>query len=210
MRVTGYAKVFQSTRPIRGATGSEGAQDRHGRHFNPRAPYGARPVYPLEVVLPITISIHAPHTGRDGRRKLCCIFYSISIHAPHTGRDAKPWASSPVTGISIHAPHTGRDAFSLVSLRMVTVFQSTRPIRGATRASMPTSSPTGISIHAPHTGRDKNRKDDKPMTLEISIHAPHTGRDCHRRRGGKDHQDFNPRAPYGARRWSELSDDADD
>ena len=56
---------FQSTRPIRGATGLV-----HGA--------------PLDLV----ISIHAPHTGRDFRRlwrKLCL---AISIHAPHTGRDS--------------------------------------------------------------------------------------------------------------------------
>ena len=35
------------------------------RHFNPRAPYGARPLEGCVKIVPLLISIHAPHTGRD-------------------------------------------------------------------------------------------------------------------------------------------------
>ena len=80
--------------------------------------------------------------------------------------------------ISIHAPHTGRDfpvsTFCLISL----IFQSTRPIRGATRTPESTPPARYISIHAPHTGRDQERP----------------ARDTRR-------ENFNPRAPYGARRY---------
>ena len=56
--------------------------------------------------------------------------------------------------ISIHAPHTGRDGLSLESSTLRLVFQSTRPIRGATNRKGGDTVNLGISIHAPHTGRD--------------------------------------------------------
>ena len=34
-------------------------------HFNPRAPCGARPTNKAGSAIYATISIHAPHTGRD-------------------------------------------------------------------------------------------------------------------------------------------------
>ena len=59
----------------------------------------------------------------------------------------------------------------------VQIFQSTRPIRGATFALMMSYPDDWISIHAPHTGRDLLDLVDKPSGQKISIHAPHTGRD---------------------------------
>ena len=102
--------------------------------------------------------------------------------------------------ISIHAPHTGRDLTQSISRICITQFQSTRPIRGATKpmgngcgAGCPyfnprapygarreressNGQPKEISIHAPHTGRDAGEV--RPhRSGAISIHAPHTGRD---------------------------------
>ena len=101
------------------------------------------------------ISIHAPHTGRDTTVLAKAKQTLISIHAPHTGRD---WKTAPPARlrpyfnprapygarraflvsfyarplISIHAPHTGRDAGKRWGVSQAAVFQSTRPIRGAT------------------------------------------------------------------------------
>ena len=60
---------------------------------------------------------------------------------------------------------------------MANLFQSTRPIRGATRGPYDPRQQTPISIHAPHTGRDGLSADQFMGSLVISIHAPHTGRD---------------------------------
>ena len=103
-------KVFQSTRPARGATSYCFRRDlcrsisihapREGRdlvgverlliaghNFNPRAPRGARP-YPSVVVFnPPTISIHAPREGRDALEQTGLAPRLISIHAPREGRD---------------------------------------------------------------------------------------------------------------------------
>ena len=101
-------------------------------------------------------------------------------------------------------------------------FQSTRPIRGATAEgaswdeellNFNPRAPYGarhasellqgvwlvISIHAPHTGRDL-AVGGAYETRMISIHAPHTGRDPGGQQSGRAVCDFNPRAPYGARR----------
>ena len=81
-------------------------------HFNPRAPCGARPGLDFEVIP----------------------FGDISIHAPLAGRD--PWTASQGgrTEISIHAPLAGRDAKVARRALGVVRFQSTRPLRGATRS----------------------------------------------------------------------------
>ena len=102
-------------------------------HFNPRAPYGARPAVDGPVRDVVGISIHAPHTGRD-LPILSPLWYSmdISIHAPHTGRDLIAYKIIKHHVISIHAPHTGRDQLPHLGHMLAPGFQSTRPIRGAT------------------------------------------------------------------------------
>ena len=80
------------------------------------------------------------------------------------------------------------------------VFQSTRPVRGATGSQPAVCGQGGISIHAPHAGRDPACTVPRRRWRSISIHAPHAGRD---RSGGLPPVGglhFNPRAPCGARR----------
>ena len=56
--------------------------------------------------------------------------------------------------ISIHAPHAGRDEFNRKFERGHIIFQSTRPMRGATAVLADVVAHFLISIHAPHAGRD--------------------------------------------------------
>ena len=102
-------RVFQSTRPMRGAT---------------RAALRAR--------LKVTISIHAPHAGRDengGRGSRCGLYFNP------------------------RAP-CGARLIAQCSRRAHTLFQSTRPMRGATSKFKALAHRVPISIHAPHAGRD--------------------------------------------------------
>ena len=81
-------KIFQPTRPLRGATPRWMILPCRASNFNPRAPCGAR----LEII------------GGDahGRR--------ISTHAPLAGRDALAKTFYDLSGeISTHAPLAGRD-----------------------------------------------------------------------------------------------------
>ena len=199
---------FQSTRPIRGAT----AEPPAGCHAAP-------------------ISIHAPHTGRDFRRSAGLPHTKrISIHAPHTGRDFSLRVSreKKPTLFQSTRPIRGATWAGTWWWSAGWIFQSTRPIRGATghqeggemvgmhfnpRAPYGARhlkysclvDKTTISIHAPHTGRDQIASGNIYQTQIISIHAPHTGRDDRPVRPGGIIWNFNPRAPYGARRKRGLS-----
>ena len=104
------------------------------------------------------------------------IGHLISIHAPHAGRDIYQVIYSGAKKISIHAPHAGRDDREAKRRKTFLIFQSTRPMRGATGAGAFIQTGPDISIHAPHAGRD--------AACRCSPSAP-----CH----------FNPRAPCGAR-----------
>ena len=123
------------------------------------------------------ISIHAPHAGRDatppspGRSGT-----HFNPRAPCGARLGRLARARYALAISIHAPHAGRDVGSAKVRSHIYLFQSTRPIRGATPLVHGVSGQRQISIHAPHTGRDGWTR----CSLTIWAH-------------------FNPRAPYGAR-----------
>ena len=125
-------KEFQSTRPMRGATFStffscktsvisihapHAGRDSwrptttaSSRHFNPRAPCGAR---------------QARAAGAEWNRR----FQSTRPMRGATGQNIKRGGTR---NISIHAPHAGRDAAVSADDAAQREFQSTRPMRGAT------------------------------------------------------------------------------
>ena len=150
-----FAPVFSSHAPIPGRDTPWSTPWTGSPYFNPRAPYGARLALIWRPAHDQNFNPRAPYGARRGR----------------TGE--------PIRGafISIHAPHTGRDLGYGLQVRDGKLFQSTRPIRGAT------------SVY-----------EKGAQFKTISIHAPHTGRDPRRRRRWDRGSDFNPRAPYGARR----------
>ena len=80
------------------------------------------------------ISIHAPRAGRDVIINRWEAMTGISIHAPRAGRDPEHRPGCGAVRISIHAPRAGRDEESVAMSRDKAIFQSTRPVRGATRA----------------------------------------------------------------------------
>jgi hypothetical protein len=146
--------LFQSTRPVWGATGQvDGAplsgvvsihaprvgRDRPHRApqprdpcFNPRAPCGARPQAQGRSPRRPVVSIHAPRVGRDEDGVADLVAFVVSIHAPRVGRDRHRADDDLRRHVSIHAPRVGRDmtAVSVPSPR--SGFQSTRPVWGAT------------------------------------------------------------------------------
>ena len=168
---------FQSTHPVRGATG-------YHRHNMPE----------------LQISIHAPRAGCDGFTPSSLFPHSeISIHAPRAGCDSvRPAHHSGLSYfnprtpcgvrpflvdlrlapavISIHAPRAGCDQTGAVpfcrsdhfnprtpcGVRLSTIssgdslqlFQSTHPVRGATIQCDIHSVALFISIHAPRAGCD--------------------------------------------------------
>ena len=145
---------FQSTRPMRGATSS----------LSERFPV-------------ISISIHAPHAGRDTCFKRLCRFSSdFNPRAPCGARLTVNAVGGNVNLFQSTRPMRGATVLRLVSVRRGG-FQSTRPMRGATQPCFPEADQPAISIHAPHAGRDGQSGANLPPLGQISIHAPHAGRD---------------------------------
>ena len=101
--------------------------------------------------------------------------------------------------ISIHAPHAGRDWVNPETMEESMVFQSTRPMRGATSwLAEPWEDTKLFQSTRPMRGATSQENHDGNHS-GISIHAPHAGRDLDVTASKPKHQDFNPRAPCGAR-----------
>ena len=149
--------LFQSTRPMRGATQTISALCWARINFNPRAPCGARLSSDILSDMRKIISIHAPHAGRDrplynryrhtkkfqstrpmrgatrGLRNRLLQRIGISIHAPHAGRDWVNMGDSYATRSDFNprAPCGARRS-QILTPADISLFQSTRPMRGAT------------------------------------------------------------------------------
>ena len=124
--------------------------------------------------------------------------YLISIHATHTGGDADILLMVGMFGdFNPRHPYGWRLAKRARYPRFKS-FQSTPPIRVATKSGLRKQRIAKISIHATHTGGDMSADATNTYTY-ISIHATHTGGDqvlhtrCH------CPLYFNPRHPYGWR-----------
>ena len=152
------------------------------------------------------ISIHAPMRRATGERLALFPTSLISIHAPRGGATADKIVRSGVLPISIHAPMQGTTVPVPKDQTKVKTFQSTLPMRGATRVdyrlyAMPYISihaphagsdeilafviaQVGISNHAPHGGSDMGRDSERPDAKCISNHAPHAGSDAAMRFSG--------------------------
>ena len=124
----------------------------------------------------IRISIHAPHAGSDVRDGIVLPLVMISIHAPHAGSDGRACSSPGFYAISIHAPHAGSDEGLVFVVKTVLTFQSTLPMRGATKKCLSLSGRLKFQSTLPMRGATRlNRK----QRLEEGY--------------------FNPRSPCGER-----------
>ena len=85
-------------------------------------------------------------------------------------------------------------------------FQSTRPARGATFSDDTSKAERiRISIHAPREGRDIGFLVTNAEKRVFQSTRPARGATQESDRSGKGAEDFNPRAPRGARQLDELS-----
>ena len=169
--------------------------------FNPRAPYGARLPGGVLLVDSVYISIHAPHTGRDS-------MYWSKIPTAESFQSTRP-----IRGATLHdnsccflagyfnprAPYGARQGIDRLG-DPTSTFQSTRPIRGATADTWRQLHDLHISIHAPHTGRDARHGLTAEITITFQSTRPIRGATPAAHASATNRADFNPRAPYGARR----------
>ena len=175
---------FQSTHPLRGATGDTPRRAPNQIFQSTHPLRGAtrwlRWLHQAEK----RISIHAPLAGCDAPdRPPSAHGRPISIHAPLAGCDICGLLSLVCARISIHAPLAGCDKLQAFDAHIGNLFQSTHPLRGATAGMLILAAIVLISIHAPLAGCDGRYAD--------------TCRDC---------TDFNPRTPCGVRRCCRIKD----
>ena len=175
--ITKPCSVFQSTRPLRGATRPRCHSSRHpsisihaplagrdaqgldqcrpARHFNPRAPCGARPEPTGTPIFNTRFQSTRPLRGATARQK-------------RARRGSKFQSTRPLRGAT---------RLSVTLWQCLTAFQSTRPLRGAT----------------------PSRPGRRYLTRDFNPRAP-----CGARlllfQWAEVRADFNPRAPCGARR----------
>ena len=190
--------------------------------FNPRHPYGWRPE-PAPAPAPVKISIHATHTGGDRHRVLLqkllrdfnprhpygwrllvetrfATFYDFNPRHPYGWRLSVRHDIPRRKYFNPRHPYGWRRYGPALCRLDHTTFQSTPPIRVATKLGYDVADYDFISIHATHTGGDKHGSKVQPSItyfnprhpygwrrsgrfvhggfLRISIHATHTGGDC--------------------------------
>ncbi|EEQ48792.1 hypothetical protein HMPREF0908_0820 [Selenomonas flueggei ATCC 43531] len=189
---------FQSTRPVWGAT---------RKYVILRAPW--------------KVSIHAPRVGRDSRSRSasslpecfnprapcgarrrradgCMRARRFNPRAPCGARHIEIDRTDKVVIVSIHAPRVGRDVDGTKFPNLVLMFQSTRPVWGATPTPSRPFHSDNVSIHAPRVGRDYTGIGRAALDGGFNPRAP-----CGARPKAALYRfvvtGFNPRAPCGAR-----------
>ncbi len=144
------------------------------------------------------VSIHAPRAGRDGAEFLDVNLVHVSIHAPRAGRDAHSHIVFPDIEVSIHAPRAGRDKRSPFMWPKSSLFQSTRPARGATARSR--SACHREDSFNPRAPRGARRFGGGCLRDAITFQSTRPARGATVRPSTDiSHCGFNPRAPRGAR-----------
>ena len=186
---------FQSTLPLRGATDRRAPRrriqpnfnphspcgERHGRavfnhlrnNFNPHSPCGERLSHPRFNPRTITISIHTPLAGSDAVvQRRCRVRSKISIHTPLAGSDfllSAHWRSCK--NFNPHSPCGERHRALGFRVRP-SIFQSTLPLRGATRQRHDKRKRRLISIHTPLAGSDMDVGDGTTEPFNFNPHSP--------------------------------------
>ena len=128
----GDSRIFQSTRPLRGATTTL-----------------------LAVAVWFIFQSTRPLRGATSQLRREDGWQGISIHAPLAGRDFQTMTRT--TKLSLFQstrPLRGATAERWLLRNWAWKFQSTRPLRGATESDWDFDLLADISIHAPLAGRD--------------------------------------------------------
>ena len=166
--------------------------------FNPRAPCGARPESSRIAVEEFHISTYAPLAGRDRSKVLrfypyrdfnprapCGARLCFSVkgggevnnfnpRAPCGARRRARWYTIPKSVFQPTRPLRG--ATSLVASGSVSIiFQPTRPLRGATVQTLLVAGSGLISTHAPLAGRDKIRICSRLLSFKFQPTRPLRG-----------------------------------
>ena len=192
---------FQSTHPLRGATRALALNRALRRYFNPRTPCGVRPADVRIAFQVHGISIHAPLAGCDDLRRVRSGRVHISIHAPLAGCDEPPRRARRRLKTDFN-PRTPCGVRLDIGALYITDdgFQSTHPLRGATRTRWPDADcKRHFNPRTPCGVRPGQKYVKLGGNGEISIHAPLAGCDSASSPIINASPYFNPRTPCGVR-----------
>ena len=190
---------FQSTRPVWGATPEAGTYSNLIKFQSTRPVWGATAFADSQKVQYI-ISIHAPRVGRDKRQEENHErLTDFNPRAPCGARHRHIVKFTPRIIFQSTRPVWGA-THSLQSQAKLRQFQSTRPVWGATSSSFHLAcSPSPFQSTRPVWGATVRPAVRPAQRSSISIHAPRVGRDPTRPATAVSIRYFNPRAPCGAR-----------
>ena len=175
-RDQGQNQQFQSTRPMRGATGTSAPWLRVEASFQSTRPMRGATKLTCPSNDKLAISIHAPHAGRDlDSKPPCWDFWDFNPRAPCGARRQNQQKRTNHQNFNPRAPCGARRHAPPMGHKGET-FQSTRPMRGATF----------------YDGR--RTKDEGHFNPRAPCGARH-----HVTFPRRQHHHFNPRAPCGAR-----------
>ena len=169
------------------------------KHFNPRAPRGARRAVALNGLAGQVISIHVPREGHDlrillmicpschfnpraprgARRVVWCIFARlkiISIHVPREGHDLATTKAEYNPIISIHVPREGHDPRPPMHRIKGTDFNPRAPRGARPPPEKMFLSPHRFQSTCPARGTTFDQKSAALLDC-ISIHVPREGHD---------------------------------
>ena len=194
MRVTlPSSKPFQSTPPMRRATGRSGSplvmvpfqstppmrratsgwrSVYHEPRVSIHAPHAEGDCEPLKPVAHDDVSIHAPHAEGDIGDSPPLTLFRVSIHAPHAEGDSGHAIDGPGEVVSIHAPHAEGDGWKPARRRPRERFNPRPPCGGRHSTSVGYSfEPVFQSTPPMRRATVADRTDGRGP--DVSIHAPH-------------------------------------
>ena len=168
--------LFQSTRPVWGATKTSGFITLYCIFQSTRPVWGATCKGGSQPKDSVYFNPRAPCGARRPPFCLYPYYKNFNPRAPCGARHLTLWRPSYITLFQSTRPVWGATVTCCANHPIITLFQSTRPVWGATLKRRLLDGRTFISIHAPRVGRDPEaaaaHKDE-----QISIHAPRVGRD---------------------------------
>ena len=174
--------------------------------FNPRSPCGERLFVRAVNSVRGVISIHAPRAGSDGEKAKP--FGGALYFNPRSPcgerRNGADIYTAPRQNFNPRSPCGERRYRAKVTVGK-DIFQSTLPVRGATRrCTKKQCIASKFQSTLPVRGATMDRRGAACIS-GISIHAPRAGSDMPDIRKTHRYDDFNPRSPCGERRSSYKS-----
>ena len=195
----GQPQKFQSTHPVRGATGYRCKSYGDTNNFNPRTPCGVRQdIWRKNCASVVFQSTHPVRGATRYTRSPDCFSRSFQSTHPVRGATNMPELIRIVQEFQSTHPVRGATKYAKTATWLKR-FQSTHPVRGATDVLFNCYQPACISIHAPRAGCDQwpEAKIEDGMLFQ-STH-PVRGATRNFQDAIKPLFDFNPRTPCGVR-----------